>query len=363
MRNKTVIITGASGQIGSYLIDFLLEKGLIVIGTVRWSFRKSHTNNPNFILELMDLEGSEAINTIVNKYKPNYFINCAASNNPESSWYKPTKYFDCNVAGVIKQLEAIKTFSPHTRYVNLGSAEEFGDAIYSPQDADHPARTRNPYGASKVASRQIVRAYRAKYGLYALQPWCYNCESPRRGSEFVTRKITMGVARIVEAIKEGKSFEPIELGNLDAQRDWSHAKDFVEGIWMMLNQNKFVPKYNRSVKEYILSSGEAHTIREFVEKAFKYAGIETKWSYRGTVGYVIPPENEVVEDLNSNVLVKINPDFYRPTETNVLLGDSTPIRKELGWTPKYSFDDLVKDMVTNDINLLTKNQSSDMLPP
>jgi GDPmannose 4,6-dehydratase len=227
---------------------------------------------------------------------------------------------------------------------------------YAPQDEKHPARARSPYGAAKIAARQIVKVYRESYKLYAVQGLLFNHESERRGEEFVTRKISLGVARIARAMKDNKPFDPIELGNLDSKRDWSHAEDFVEGIWRMLNQNEYrndidpttkwtIP--NLHLQEYILASGETHTIRTFVEKAFYAANIDGSWSGKGTDeayhslwGYT--PEGVIK-------LVRINPAFYRPAEVELLLGDSTRARAELGWSPKVSFDDLVTRMVKNDL--------------
>ena len=217
-----------------------------------------------------------------------------------------------------------------------------GDVEYSPQDLKHPVRPRSPYGAAKAAARHITKVYRESYNMYAIHCILYNHESERRGEEFVTRKITKGVARIYNAIKQGKSFEPIELGNLDSKRDWSHAMDFVDGIWVMLNQDK--------PKEYILSSNETHSIREFVEKAFKIAGISGSWIYTGDGRAEDEGFYRKREDGNYEPLVKVNPRFYRPAEVELLLGDSNPARKELGWTPKISFDSLIERMVVSDIS-------------
>jgi GDPmannose 4,6-dehydratase len=211
-----------------------------------------------------------------------------------------------------------------------------GDVIYSPQDLNHPIRARSPYGAAKASARHLTKVYRESYDLYAIHCILYNHESERRGEEFVTRKITKNVARIYHAIKNNQDFDPLELGNLEAKRDWSHAQDFVEAIWLMLNQDK--------PKEYILSSNETHTVREFVEKSFTYANITGLW--RGE------KENEKFIGIINNkehVLMKINPEFYRPAEVDLLLGDSIKARNELNWSPKISFDKLVERMIKSDI--------------
>ena len=222
-----------------------------------------------------------------------------------------------------------------------GSSEEFGNVEYTPQDENHPLKPRSPYGASKAASRQLVKVYRDSYNIYAIQGWLFNHEGIRRGEEFVTRKITKNVARIYNAIKNKKDFEPLELGNIDAKRDWSDAEDFVEGVWRMLNQDIYNKEYKGIPKEYVFSSDETHTIREFVEKAFNVINLKGKWLGEN--------ENSLYISENDKVLVKINQKFYRPAEVELLLGDSKKARKELGWTPKISFDKLVEKMVKSDI--------------
>lgn len=222
------------------------------------------------------------------------------------------------------------------------SSEEFGDVIYSPQDINHPIRPRSPYGASKTAARHLVKVYRDSYNLYAVHGILFNHEGTKRGEEFVTRKISKGVARIYHAIKNNKSFDPIELGNLDAKRDWSDSEDFVDGVWKMLNQNE--------PKDYVLSSNETHSIREFVQKAFEAANIQGVWHGNGAnEEFSITNLMAEMSDIKSSTLVKINPKYYRPAEVDLLLGDSTPAREELGWKPKISFDSLVSRMVKFDI--------------
>jgi GDPmannose 4,6-dehydratase len=342
LNKKVVVVTGCTGQMGSYFCEFLLSLGYTVIGTIRRLSVKNHVNiehinNDRFILAPMDLGDPHSINTIVSLYKPDYFINCAANSFVKSSWECPEQHMDYNALGVLRQLEAIRNFSPHTRYINFGSSEEMGDVIYSPQDEKHPPRARSVYGASKVAARQIIKVYRESYGLFAVQCWCFNYESQRRGEEFVTRKIAKGVARIKKSLINKEPFSSIELGSLDAKRDWSHATDFVDGIWKMINLDK--------PKEYVFSSGETHQIREFVEKAFKAAGIDGFWLGIG--------ENECYflsgVDNQLSKLVSINPKFYRPADVELLLGDSSLARKELGWSPKVTFEELVKIMVSSEL--------------
>jgi GDPmannose 4,6-dehydratase len=347
---KVVFITGVTGQDGSHLVDYLLKNtDYMIFGGVRRLSVANHDNLKDvdcslnrFALVNFDLTDAHAINSIVKDLKPDYFINLAAQTFVASSWDFPAHTWECNTTGVIHILEAIRQHKPICRFYNAGSSEEYGNVEYVPQDEKHPAKPRSPYGASKSAARQIVKVYRESYNLYAIQGLLFNHEGTRRGGEFVTRKITKGVARIKKAIIEGKSFDPIELGNVESKRDWSDAEDFVEGIWKMLNQEK--------PNEYVLSSNETHTIREFVSLAFKYAGIEGTWHGNGVnEEFSISVETYEKYNPNSSVLVKINPKFFRPAEVDLLLGNSNLARKELNWNPKTSFDQLVKKMVDNDL--------------
>jgi len=342
---KNVIITGVTGQDGSYMVDFLLKNtDYIIYGVRRRSSNpnlknlKHNLDNPRFKIIIADLADSNSIDEIVKDIKPDYFINFAAQSFVGSSWQIPLQTFDATAVGVLRCLEAIRKYAPKCRFYSAGSSEEMGDVVYSPQDLKHPIRPRSPYGAAKAAARHITKVYRDSYNLYAIHSILYNHESERRGEEFVTRKITKGIARIYNAIKNNQKFDPIELGNLDSKRDWSHAEDFIEGIWLMLNQN--------TPKEYILSSNETHSVREFIEKSFHHANINN-------INWTGEKENEklIFKDENGieKILVKINPKFYRPAEVDLLLGDSSEARKELNWIPKNSFDNLAKRMVESDI--------------
>ncbi len=350
---KKVIITGVSGQDGSYMVDYLLEiTDYLIYGVVRRSSKPDYSNltqalkNPRFKLVTADLSDYQSIENAVREIEPDYFINFAAQSFVGSSWQIPEQTFDVTAMGVLRCLEAIRKFAPKCRFYSAGSSEEMGDVQYSPQDLSHPIRPRSPYGAAKAAARHLTKVYRDSYDLFALHSILYNHESERRGEEFVTRKISIGVARIHKAMKGAGKFESIELGNLDAKRDWSHSKDFMEGVWLMLNQE--------TPKEYILSSGETVSVRSFVEKAFLAAGIEGFWQGAG-VNEKYYLANYIHEELPSmdGCLVSINPKFYRPAEVAVLHGDSAPARNELGWNPKISFDELVSRMVRRDIELLT----------
>jgi len=347
--NKVVFVTGVTGQDGSHMVDHLLKTtDYLIFGGVRRLSIKNHENiehldnNSRFHLVNFDLSDAHSISKIVESLKPDYFINLAAQTFVGSSWDFPAQTWECNTTGVIHILEAIRQHKPSCRFYNAGSSEEYGNVVYTPQDENHPARPRSPYGASKSAARQLVKVYRESYRLYAIQGLLFNHEGTRRGEEFVTRKITKGVARIKKAIIEGKSFVPIELGNVKAKRDWSDAEDFVDGIWKMLNQ--------KAPNEYVLSSNETHTIAEFVWYAFKAAGIEGTWHGEAERSeFSISTKDAIKYEPVVSVLVKINPKFYRPAEVDLLLGDSTKARRELGWKPETSFEQLVEKMVLNDL--------------
>jgi GDPmannose 4,6-dehydratase len=364
---KSIIVTGVTGQDGSHMVDYLLANtDYEIFGCVRrlsvYNHKNiSHINNDRFHLINFDLIDSHSISRVVEKIKPDYFINLAAQSFVGSSWDFAHQTWETNSTSALHILEAIRLYHPICRFYQAGSSEEFGDVSYVPQDENHPLRPRSPYGASKAASRQLVKVWRESYNLYAVQGWLFNHEGTRRGEEFATRKITKAVARIKNAIDNDQKFDPLELGNLDAKRDWSDAEDFVEGIWLMLNQEKhnknfpiiianlteeqeIIHNYSKNIKEYVLSSNETHTIREFVELAFWYAGLSGSW--RNTTGH--PEDEEFI--VNNEIVMKINPKFYRPAEVELLWGDSTKAREELNWSPKTDFKGLVKKMIAKDLS-------------
>jgi len=358
--NKTVFITGVTGQDGSHMVDYLLKNtDYMIFGGARRLSIKNHENikhlekEPRFKLVNFDLSDAHAINSIVKDLRIDYFINLAAQSYVGSSWDFPVQTWECNTTGVIHILEAIRQHRPNCRFYNAGSSEEHGNVAYVPQDENHPCRPRSPYGASKAAARHLVKVYRESYNLYAIQGLLFNHEGTRRGEEFVTRKITKGVARIKKALVENKNFDSIELGNVESKRDWSDAEDFVDGIWRMINQETYhTDVVVKNLKEYVLSSNETHTIKEFVELAFKYAGIEGTWHGNGTgMEFSISASAAMKYQPVNSVLVKINTKFYRPAEVDLLLGNSNLARQELQWSPKISFNQLVEKMVLNDLKL------------
>jgi len=383
MNSKNVLIIGVTGQDGSNMADYLLANtdhyvfgGVRRISVPNYGNIENAIKDPRFKLVSIDLSDAISVKEAVRQIKPDYMINLAANSFVASSWDMPLQVMDVNSLGVIRCLEAIREHRPSCRFYSAGSSEEMGNVIESPQDIYHPLRPRSIYGVSKAAARLAVKVYRESYGLYAIHGILYNHEGLRRGQEFVTRKITMGVARIKMALEQSQPFEPIELGNLNARRDWSDSSDFVDGIWRMVNQekhrsaikgdqwlffNEFTdhPELNRYegteyLKEYILASGEMHSIREFVEAAFKHANIDGHWSFAGTEGQSVLPIHEVYRQ-NDLIFVRINPKFYRPADVEELCGNSQPVRDDLGWSPKIGFKELVGRMVDNDLNLLKKS--------
>ena len=341
---KNILITGVTGQDGSNMVRFLLENTKHnIYGAVRRLSVKNHSNltdisSNRFIKVNLDITDQQSINNNVKKIKPDYIINFAAQSFVGESWNSPTLTFTTNTLSVLYFLESIREYCPTCRFYSAGSSEEFGDVAYTPQDIHHPLRPRSPYGASKCAARHLVKVYRDSYNLFAIHCILFNHEGIRRGKEFVTRKITSNIARIKKQFENNETIVPFELGNIYAKRDWSDSEDFVEAVWYMLNQDE--------PREYVLSSNETHTVKEFVELSCDAAELTWRWS--------IDPHDELKTQLfvNDQVIMSISKDFYRPAEVDILYGDSTETRKAINWEPKISFKELVKKMVLNDIELL-----------
>ena len=347
---KKVIITGVTGQDGSHMVDYLLANtNYDIYGTARRLSVKNHENilhledEPRFTLINMDLNDAHSIRDVIIDHKPDYFINFAAQSFVAGSWDYPIQTWETDSNAVLHILESIRRFNPGCRFYNAGSSEEFGDVIHSPQAEDHPLRPQSPYGAAKCAARHIVRVYRESYNLYAVQGWLFNHEGTRRGLDFVTRKVTNSVAKIKLAIESGKKIPILQLGNIEAKRDWSDAEDFMEGVWLMLNQDK--------PKNFVLASGEMHTIREFVDEAFECARIKGSWKFKAGPRN---PEDEIFTKDTGEILLEINPKFYRPAEVHELCGDSSLISESTGWKPKTNFKSLVKKMYENDYKVLSQ---------
>ena len=342
---KKIIITGVTGQDGSHMADYLLKHtNHKLYGAVRRLSVKNHENilhledEPRFELINMDLNDAHSMRDVIIDIQPDYFINFAAQSFVAGSWDYPIQTWDTDADAVLHILESIRRFAPQCRFYNAGSSEEFGDVISTPQDEEHPLRPQSPYGAAKCAARHIVRVYRESYGLYAVQGWLFNHEGTRRGLDFVTRKITNGVAKIKHALDNGKNIPVLQLGNLEAKRDWTDAEDFMEGVWMMLNQE--------NPKSYVLASGEMHSVREFLNESLKCAGIE--FTRRGT------EDNEKYYTKDGVLIFEVNPKYYRPAEVHKLCGDCTLAENEMGWVKRTGFKGLVKKMYENDYSLVSQ---------
>lgn len=344
--NKCIVITGVTGQDGSHMVDYLLKntEDFIIFGGVRRLSIYNHKNikhihSDRFRLINFDLTDSHIISKIFELLKPSYFINFAAQSFVGSSWDFPEQTWNVNSTSIIHILESIRTFTPECRFYQAGSSEEFGNVEYSPQDEKHPLKPRSPYGASKVGSRVLVKTWRESYNLFAIQGWLFNHEGVRRGEEFITRKITKNVSLIDHCIKNNLIIKPFSVGNIYAERDWSDAEDFMDGIWKMLNNNE--------PKEYVLSSGKTHSVKYFITYAFKCIEVEGYWENKG-----IDEKFYSLINNKKTLLVEINPKYYRPCEVERLLGDATKAKKELNWIPKSNLNNLIKKMVNYDIKLM-----------
>lgn len=314
---STAIITGITGQDGSYLADILLEKGYTVVGINRrrsggGDWRIKHLRgNRRFHLEHGDITDSGSIIRAIKKWQPDEFYNLAAQSFVGASWDEPIHTGNVTAIGVTVCLEAIRNVKPDTKFYQASSSEMFGNVQETPQKETTPFWPRSPYGVAKVYGYWITRNYRESHKMFCCNGILFNHESPRRGIEFVTRKITDGAARIALGLED-----KLALGNLDSKRDWGHAKDYMKAAWLMLQQDE--------PDDYIISTGETHSIRDFLDVTFDHLRLD--W------------HDYVVED----------PKYMRPAEVDILLGDSTKAREKLGWKPKMSFAALALDMVTED---------------
>ena len=337
MEKKVAFITGITGQDGSYLAEFLLNKGYAVHGIARRSSvmtfqRVDHLNeNPDFHMYYGDLTDSSNLHSLLLKVSPDEVYNLGAQSHVAVSFEVPEYTAEVDAVGTIRLLNAIKDVGLKCKFYQASTSELFGGIPGSePQGELTPFYPRSPYAAAKLYSYWVTINYRESYGLYACNGILFNHESPRRGETFVTKKITKGVA----AIKKGKK-EKISLGNLNAKRDWGHAKDYVEAMWMMLQ----LPE----PKDFVIATGETHTIREFVELSFQYIDIEIEWRGKGI--------DEVgIDAKTKQVLIDINPRYYRPAEVEVLQGDITKAKEQLNWNPKTTLKELVHEMVQYDLD-------------
>ena len=317
---KTAVITGVTGQDGSYLAELLLSKGYEVIGVVRRTSHDSYERIGHLLdrvhVVAADLLDQHSLTTVIRDAKPDEVYNLAAQSFVPTSWSQPVLTGEFTALGVTRLLEAIRLAHPQARFYQASSSEMFGKVVETPQRESTPFYPRSPYGVAKVYGHWITVNYRESYGLYAVSGILFNHESPRRGLEFVTRKVTDGVARI----KLGKAKE-LRLGNLDSGRDWGFAGDYVDAMWRMLQQQKPI--------DYVVGTGTMHTVRDLCAAAFAHAGLD--WQQ----------------------YVKVDPKFVRPAEVDVLRADASRARKELGWTPKVGFEQLVQMMVDADLERLS----------
>jgi len=336
---KKALITGITGQDGSYLAEFLLGKGYEVHGIIRRSssfntgridhlYKDLHNGNIKLFLHHGDLTDSSNLNRILEKIRPDEIYNLAAQSHVKVSFEVPEYTAEVDGIGVLRFLDAIKESGIKTKFYQASSSELYGKVQEIPQTEKTPFYPRSPYGVAKQYAYWIVKNYREAYNLYACNGILFNHESPRRGETFVTRKITRASVRIKKGIQS-----KLYLGNLDSKRDWGYAKDYVEAMWLMLQQDK--------PEDYVIATNETHTVREFAELSFKELEIMIKWIGEG--------ENEKgVCKKTKKVLIEVDPRYYRPTEVDLLIGDYSKAKKELGWEPKVRFEELVKIMVTAD---------------
>jgi GDPmannose 4,6-dehydratase len=343
---KKALITGINGQDGSYLAELLIEKGYEVHGTIRRAsvftteridhlYRDPHEKNIRLLLHYGDLTDSSNLNRLVEKIKPNEIYNLGAQSHVKVSFEVPEYTAEVDAIGTLRLLDAIKETGLRTRFYQASSSEMFGKAKETPQKETTPFYPRSPYGAAKVYSHWIMVNYREAYNLYACSGILFNHESPRRGKRFVSRKITRAAARIYHGLQD-KLF----LGNLDAKRDWGYAPEYVEAMWLMLQQEK--------CDDYVIATGEAHSVRKMAEEAFKNIGINLEWKGKGT-------NERGIDKKTGRVLIEVDPKYFRPTEVESLVGDSSKAKKKLGWKPKVKFKELVKIMVEADMQAEAKS--------
>ena len=341
---KKALITGVTGQDGSYLAEFLLGKGYEVHGLKRRTslfntdridhlFQDPHEKKLRFLLHYGDMTDSSSLQRVVQKVQPDEIYNLAAQSHVAVSFQEPEYTANSGGLGTLRLLETIRTLglSKKTRFYQASSSELFGKVRETPQRELTPFYPRSPYGVAKLYAYWITVNYREAYGLYACNGILFNHESPRRGETFVTRKITRGLARIKLGLEE-----TIWLGNLEAKRDWGHARDFVEMMWLMLQQ--------KNPNDYVIATGRQHSVREFVEAAARELGMPLAWKGKGAAERGVNPRT-------GKTIVALDPRYLRPTEVDTLLGDAAKARRELGWKPRITFPELVREMAQADLRL------------
>ncbi|HEV2709566.1 MAG TPA: GDP-mannose 4,6-dehydratase [Edaphobacter sp.] len=338
---KKALITGVTGQDGAYLAEFLLAKGYEVHGIKRRSslfntaridhiYEDPHNPSPHFILHYGDLTDSSSLIHIVQKVQPDEIYNLGAQSHVQVSFEQPEYTAEADALGPLRLLEAIRILGleKKTKFYQASTSELYGLVQEIPQKETTPFYPRSPYAVAKMYAYWICVNYREAYGIYACNGILFNHESPLRGETFVTRKITRGLARIKVGLQS-----QLFLGNLDSRRDWGHARDYVEMQWLMLQQEK--------PQDFVIATGQQYSVREFVQRCAKLLELDLTWQGTGI--------DEKALDAKGNVVVAVDPRYFRPTEVETLLGDPTKAQRELGWTPRTSFEQLVKEMVESDL--------------
>lgn len=349
MSRKVALITGVTGQDGAYLAELLLSKGYEVHGIKRRSslfntnridhlYTDLHEANVRFILHYGDMTDSTNIIKIIQDVQPDEIYNLAAQSHVKVSFETPEYTANSDAVGALRILEAIRILKleTKTKFYQASTSELYGKVQEVPQTETTPFYPRSPYAVAKLYAFWITKNYREAYGMYACNGILFNHESPIRGETFVTRKITRGVARIKLGMQK-----KIYLGNIDAKRDWGHAKDYVEGMWLMLQQE--------TPEDYVLATGETTSVRDFITMAFNEVGIKMKWEGTGV-------DEKGINAETGDILIEIDPNYFRPTEVDLLIGDASKAFNNLGWKPKHNLQDLVKDMVQSDMNLFKRDK-------
>lgn len=346
---KKALITGITGQDGAYLAEFLLNKGYEVHGVKRRAslfntaridhlYKDLHEENVNFVLHYGDLTDSTNLIRIVQEVQPDEIYNLAAQSHVQVSFEVPEYTADSDAVGTLRILEAIRILglTEKTKFYQASTSELYGKVQEVPQSEKTPFYPRSPYAVAKLYAFWIVKNYREAYDIYGCNGILFNHESPLRGETFVTRKITRAVAQISLGLQS-----KLYLGNLDAQRDWGHAKDYIEGMWLMLQQDQ--------PDDYVLATGVTNTVRHFVDLAFDRVGIKLRWEGNGV-------DEKGIDIETGKVLVEVDPKYFRPTEVDLLIGDPTKAKTELGWKHKYELIDLVNEMVDEDVRIFKREK-------
>ncbi|MCB0668392.1 MAG: GDP-mannose 4,6-dehydratase [Saprospiraceae bacterium] len=356
---KKALITGITGQDGAYLSELLLHKGYEVHGIKRRSslfntqridhlYEDPHVRNRHFILHYGDLSDSTNIIRIIQEVQPDEIYNLGAMSHVKVSFDEPEYSADVDGIGTLRILEAVRLLGlvDKTRIYQASTSELYGLVQEVPQTEKTPFYPRSPYGVAKLYGFWITVNYREAYGMYACNGILFNHESPLRGETFVTRKITRAAAKISLGLQD-KLF----IGNLDAKRDWGHAKDYVEAMWLLLQQD--------TAEDYVIATGVTTSVRDFIHKSFRQVGVELDFKGTGKeeIGVIAKIEGENQHLEVGQEVVAVDPNYFRPTEVDLLIGDATKAREKLGWTPKYSIDDLVREMVAADLELFKRDQT------